>query len=199
MNTSAIPKDFIDQYQKGLEAVYRRDVLRVAREHLHPEAMTIVAVGKTDEFRQALATLGLPISSIDLTIPSSWERPNGLSRLRPAIAPRVQWRRCRARQAIVGTRAASRRRSRETRRRQRSVEVAELHVDKSAGGVTMRRMDRWVAPSIFREDTTLPFGTVSIYGDGKTGWMKSPQGVRPCLTQLKPVEDKLLRLFFLCY
>ncbi len=60
----------------------------------------------------------------------------------------------------------------------------------------MRRMDRWVAPSFFREDTTLPFGTVSIYGDGKTGWMSSPQGQAPLpAAQLKPVEDKLLRLY----
>ncbi|MGA2579981.1 MAG: pitrilysin family protein [Bryobacteraceae bacterium] len=65
------PKDFIDRYQKGLEAVTRADVLRVAREHVHPADLTIVAVGKTDEFRESLATLGLPISSIDLTIPGS--------------------------------------------------------------------------------------------------------------------------------
>lgn len=77
------------------------------------------------------------------------------------------------------------------------VEVAELHVDKSAGGATIKRMDRWVAPSYFREDTTLPFGIVSIYGDGKTGWMSSPQGLAPLPpAQLKPVEDKLLRLYF---
>ena len=53
------------------EAVTRGDVLRVAREHVHPDGMTIVAVGKTGEFRKSLATLGLPVSSIDLTIPKS--------------------------------------------------------------------------------------------------------------------------------
>jgi hypothetical protein len=65
------------------------------------------------------------------------------------------------------------------------------------GGATMRRMDRWLAPADFREDTTLPFGTVSIYGDGKTGWMSSPQGLAPLPPgQFKPVQDKLLRLYF---
>jgi hypothetical protein len=55
-----------------------------------------------------------------------------------------------------------------------------------------------VAPAYFREDTELPFGTVSIYGDSKTGWMSSPQGQAPLpAAQLKPVQDKLLRLFFL--
>jgi hypothetical protein len=43
----------------------------------------------------------------------------------------------------------------------------------------------------------LPFGIVSIYGDGKTGWMASPQGQEPLpAAQVKPVQDKLLRLFF---
>jgi len=65
------PKDFIDRYQKGLEAVTQADVLRVARERVHPGDLTIVAVGKTGEFRKSLATLGLPVSSIDLTIPKS--------------------------------------------------------------------------------------------------------------------------------
>jgi zinc protease len=65
------PKDFIDRYQKGLEAVTRADVLRVARERVHPDGLVIVTVGKTDEFRKSLATLGLPVSSIDLTIPES--------------------------------------------------------------------------------------------------------------------------------
>src|ERR1035441_1064231 len=77
------------------------------------------------------------------------------------------------------------------------LEVAELHVDPSLGGVTMKRTDRWVAPAYFREDTQLPFGIVSIYGDGKTGWMSSPQGQAPVPpAQLKAVQDKLLRLFF---
>ena len=71
------PKDFIDRYQKALEAVTQADVLRVAREHIHPAGLTIVAVGKTDEFQKSLATLGLPVSSIDLTIPEA----------KPAAAP----------------------------------------------------------------------------------------------------------------
>jgi zinc protease len=72
------PKDFIDRYQKGLEAVTPADVLRVARERVHPNDLTIVAVGKTDEFGKSLATLGLPVSSIDLTIPDA----------RPASSPK---------------------------------------------------------------------------------------------------------------
>jgi hypothetical protein len=72
-----------------------------------------------------------------------------------------------------------------------------MKVDRKFGGVTMERTDRWAAPSYFREDTRLPFGTVSIYGDGKTGWISSPLGQAPVAPLLlKPIQDKLLRLYF---
>jgi len=78
------------------------------------------------------------------------------------------------------------------------VESAELHLDASVGGMTMKRTARWVAPSFFREDTKLPFGDVVTYGDGQTGWMSSPQGqVQLSAAELKPIEQKLLRLYFL--
>ena len=63
------PKDFIQRYQKALAAVTRADVLRVAQKHLKPESFTMVAVGNPARFGKPLATLGLPITSIDLTIP----------------------------------------------------------------------------------------------------------------------------------
>lgn len=63
------PKDFIQQYQNALAAVTKADVLRVAKERLHPSELTIVAVGRPEDFGQPLATLGGPVTSIDLTIP----------------------------------------------------------------------------------------------------------------------------------
>jgi zinc protease len=63
------PKDFIFEYQKGLAAVARPDVLRVARERLNPPQFTIVAVGNQREFGKPLTALGLPVQPIDLTIP----------------------------------------------------------------------------------------------------------------------------------
>ena len=62
------PRDFISQYQRGIQAVTRADVLRVARERVSIQDMTIVAVGNPQEFGKPLATLGLPVTSIDLTI-----------------------------------------------------------------------------------------------------------------------------------
>jgi zinc protease len=69
------PKDFLFQYQKGIAAVTRADVLRVMKEHIHPEDFTIVAVGNPKEFGKPLSTVG-PVKPIDLAIPE----PNQLAR-----------------------------------------------------------------------------------------------------------------------
>jgi len=181
------PKDFIDRYQKGLEAVTRADVLRVAREHVHPADLTVVAVGKTGEFQKSLATLGLPVSSIDLTIPES--KPEATPPTGAGDAAKAVQLLARAQQAVGGAEKLAAVKD--------MLEVAELHVDPAAGGVVMKRTDRWVAPTDFREDTQLPVGNVSVYADGRTGWMASPQARMPLPpAQLKPVQDKMLRLFF---
>ena len=63
------PDDFIFGYQKALGAVTKADVLRVARQYLHPEAFTVVAVGNPKDFGKPLSVLGLPVYPLDLTIP----------------------------------------------------------------------------------------------------------------------------------
>lgn len=63
------PDDFIFGYQKALGAVTKADVLRVAKEYLHPETFTVVAVGNPKAFGKPLSALGLPVHPLDLTIP----------------------------------------------------------------------------------------------------------------------------------
>lgn len=69
------PPDFIFQYQKAIGTVTKGDVLRVARQYLKPENLTIVAVGNPKDFGQALSTLGAPVHPLDLTIPEPKTAP----------------------------------------------------------------------------------------------------------------------------
>jgi len=64
------PQDFLLEYRKGIDAVTRADVLRVAREHFVPENLTIVAVGNPKEFGKPLGSLG-EVHKLDLTIPQA--------------------------------------------------------------------------------------------------------------------------------
>ena len=62
------PADFLFQYQKKVEAVTAADVLRVMKQHVQPENLTIVAVGNPKDFGKPLSAAGT-IQKIDLTIP----------------------------------------------------------------------------------------------------------------------------------
>jgi zinc protease len=62
------PKDFLLQYQKQIAAVTRADVLRVMKEHIRPEDLTVVAVGNPKNFGKPLTAAG-KVEKLDLTIP----------------------------------------------------------------------------------------------------------------------------------
>ena len=62
------PKDFLLQYQKQIAAVTRADVLRVMKEHIRPEDLTVVAVGNPKDFGKPLTAAG-KVEKLDLTIP----------------------------------------------------------------------------------------------------------------------------------
>jgi len=181
------PHDFVERYQRGLEKVTAADVQKAARDRIHASDMTIVAVGNAAEFQKSLATLGMPVSSIDLTIPEPGRAH--AAKAEPGSPEKATQLLARVQQAVGGADKLAAVKD--------MTEVAEFHVDPAAGGMAMKRTDRWIAPAYFREDTVLPFGTVSMYGDGNSGWMASPQGVADLPpSQVKPLRDKLLRIYF---
>ena len=62
------PADFNVRLRDAVEQVTRDDVLRVAQKYLHPEALTILAVGLQEHFDKPLSTFG-KVTTIDITIP----------------------------------------------------------------------------------------------------------------------------------
>jgi hypothetical protein len=180
------PPDFIQQYQKALEAVTRADVLRVAKEHLNPAAFTTVAVGNPDDFGRPLDTLGAPVKTIDLTIPQEkLEAAKGDS----ASLEKGKQLLARAQQAIGGAGPLAAVKD--------YIQSFELQLEPSAGGVLVKGTNRWIAPTYFRQDTELPSGKVSAFCDGRVGWMAAPQGWGPLAgAQLKQAQGDLFRVYF---
>ncbi len=183
------PPDFIEQYQKALEAVTRADVLRVAKEHLNPAAFTTVAVGNPDYFGHPLDTLGAPVNTIDLTIPQ--EKPEAAKGDVSSFEKGKQLL-ARAQQAIGGAGPLAAVKD--------YVQSFEFQVEPSAGsagGLLVRETDRWIAPTYLRQDTTLPSGKVAAFCDGRAGWIAAPQGSGPLAgPQLRQVQGDLFRLYF---
>jgi hypothetical protein len=176
------PKDFLAEYRKGIDAVTRADVLRVAKEHFLPENLTIVAVGNPKEFGKPLASLG-PVKTIDLTIPEP--KPEASSSNPKADAAGMAKGRElleRARQAMGGTEKMA------------AVKDRMQTTESTMQGVKIKGQSRFIAPAFFREDQEYPFGKVSVYTDGKSGWMQTPQGNRAMPADLlKQAQDQMFR------
>jgi zinc protease len=63
------PADFLQKIKTNVEKVTKADVLRVAKKHLQPDKLQILAVGRPDDFDEPLSVLG-PVNEIDITIPT---------------------------------------------------------------------------------------------------------------------------------
>lgn len=53
-----LPKDFLQRFRDSVVRLTKEDLLRVARAHLHPDRVIILAVGKDDDFEKPLSTFG---------------------------------------------------------------------------------------------------------------------------------------------
>lgn len=180
------PKDFIFQFQQGITAVTKADVLRVAKEYVRPEDFTIVAVGNPKEFAEPLSALGLPVHAIDLTIPEPKQEtakagPESLAEGRRLLQ--------KAQQALGGADRLAAVKD--------YVQTADIQIQTAGGAMKARQTNRWVAPSHFRQDASLPFGNISTYFDGGTGWLSTPQGTTPLPPQVQQqAGDETFRVFF---
>jgi len=159
------PRDFLFTYQKAVAAVTKADVLRVAKERIKPSEMTIVVVGKPSDFDKPLSALNLPVTNIDLTIPEP-------KRERAA--------------ADAGSLARGKEMLRKAQSAMGGVEklawrdyMHTADVEVTAGGMPMKlKQTTRIAGNHARVEQELPFGKVTVYTDGKSGWLASPQGTQ---------------------
>jgi|HubBroStandDraft_6_1064221.scaffolds.fasta_scaffold64944_2 zinc protease len=179
------PKDFLFQYQKAIAAVTRADVLRVAKEHLRPEDLAIVAVGNPKEFGKPLATLG-KVNELDLTIP---EPKQELAKSDAGSLARGKQLLERALQAMGGAGKLAAVKD--------ATQIVELALEPAAGGFKVKEVSMYLAPDQLRQEQELPFGKIIVYTDGKTGWLSTPQGVQPMPAEiLKQAQGELFRELF---
>jgi zinc protease len=175
------PKDFIFQYQKAIAAVTKADVLRVAQKYFLPKNLSYVAVGNPKDFGTPLASLGIEVQPIDLTIP---EPKAQSAQANPASLAKGQARLGRVQQALGGADKLA------------AVKDLQFHADLEVytPGATMKvkQTNSFIAPSTVRQDNELPFMKQSVYSDGTSGWLSSVQGVQnltpPVLKQIQGEE-----------
>lgn len=54
-----------------------------------------------------------------------------------------------------------------------------IALEPAAGGFELKQVSLYVAPNQIRQEQEMPFGTVIVYSDSKSGWLATPQGVQP--------------------
>jgi len=77
------------------------------------------------------------------------------------------------------------------------VQEIAYQFDVSAGGAQATMTERWAAPNHMRQDTTSVSGKVSVYCDGKTGWVANTRNSNVLnAVQLKQVQSDIFRVIF---
>jgi zinc protease len=172
------PKDFIFQYQKAIAAVTKADILRVAQQYFQPKNLTYVAVGNPKDFGTPLASLGMKVEPIDLTIPEPKPEtapPDAASLAKgKELLQRVQ-------KALGGADKLA------------AVKDLQFHADLEVftpgASMKVKQTNSFIAPSIVRQDNELPFLKQSVYSDGASGWLSGMQGLQgltpPVLKQIR--------------
>ncbi len=69
------PKDFLEKYKAGIEAVTSADVSRVANKYIDPSKLAILVVGNESEMKTPVSTLG-KVTALDIAIPGSPSQPH---------------------------------------------------------------------------------------------------------------------------
>src|SRR5665213_2216652 len=176
------PKDFLFQYQKAIAAVTRADVLRVAKEHIHPEELAIVAVGNPKEFGKPLTTLG-KVTELDITIP---EPPQERSKADAGSLARGKQLLERAQQAMGGAEKLAAIKD--------ATYTADIALEAAAGGIRLKLVNSYLAPDQLRQELNVPGAKIIEYSDGKSGFLSTPQGVQPMPAEaLKQAQGELFR------
>jgi zinc protease len=171
------PKDFIFQYQKAIAAVTKADVLRVAQQYFQPKNLSYVAVGNPKDFGTPLASLGMKVQPIDLTIPEP--KPQA-AQADPASLAKGKALLARVQQALGGAGKLAAVKDLQFR--------ADVEVFTPGASMKVKQTNSFVAPSVVRQDNELPFLKQSVFSDGTSGWLSGMQGVQnltpPVLKQI---------------
>ena len=184
-----LPRDFAQRYQAGLMAVTRADILRVAKEHLKPAAMTTIVIGNPQVFSTPLEKLNPQINRIDLTLPPP----------KPVVSESTEASIAEGKRLLQRAAAAAGGAGKLGAVKDYEV-TSEFHIDPQVvdiGGYKVPQTDRWLSPDFFRQDLVMPRNRISAYSNGKSGWIVSGQGWGPLAgVQLRQLQGDLFRSYF---
>ncbi len=163
------PADFLQRYQKALQNVTAQSMLAAAQRHIHPASLITVIVGKESDFERPLTSLGQPVERVDISIPPPPSKVQVGQAGPDALKKGQDWLRKAA--TLAGGTAAW--------QGVKSAEVSQSATLTMQGQTIPATLTTyWVLPEKTAQVQKLAFGEFSSGFDGKSGWMKTPQGVQ---------------------
>ena len=179
--SAGYPRDFLQQYQKALAAVTRADVVRVAKLYLDPAALTVVAAANPGDMIRPLTSAG-PVKNLDLTIPGSAMIP----------APSDAASLARGKEILARLQAASGGSGRIAAIRDFTQDL-EFSM---TNGEAMTETERWIYPSVWRQDSLFRGRRTSVFWDGTNGALRVPEGTAALSGNLLlQAKSSVLRLY----
>jgi zinc protease len=176
------PADFLQKTKENIEKVTKADVLRVARKHLHPDKMQILAVGRPQDFDEPLSVLGT-VNEIDITIPTPKEElpeatAETVAKGRELFAKMVAA--CGGAEAYAAI--------------ENYVMKADCTVTTPQGELQVKLTTTFVAPDKLQQVITLPMGEMKQVLVKDMAWAVTPQGtVDMPESQSKEMQQRLFR------
>jgi hypothetical protein len=159
------PADFLQRYQKSLAEVTSASVLAAAKRKITPEEQVVIIVGKESDFDRPLASAGLPVERVDLTIPPPPSKRAGgaAASASPEARKRgAEWLAAAAKAAGGSAAWAA----------VKTVTVAtDATVSMQGQSISVSGEETWALPDRQVSVQKLPFGEIRRGYDGKSGWM----------------------------
>lgn len=161
------PSDFLTQYEKAISQVTKEDVLRAAKENFQPSKLSIIAVGNEKNFGEPLTALNLSVKPLDVSIPPPHEaavatNAQSLAGGRELISKAIEF--------LGGAEKLK------SIRDVTAVEDAQMHTPQ--GDMAMKVKSEGILPDTFREEQQRGPVTITLFVDGNSGWVNTPQGTR---------------------
>jgi hypothetical protein len=80
-----LPTDYLEKYRSNIEKVTREDVARVAKKYIQPDQLTLLVVGKPEDFDRPLDSFG-EVVALDITIPPPPDTAPKIARTEAGLA-----------------------------------------------------------------------------------------------------------------
>ncbi|MFQ5864496.1 MAG: M16 family metallopeptidase [bacterium] len=171
------PLDFLQKAKENIEKVTKEDILRVAKKHLNPDKLQILAVGRPQDFDEPLSVLGT-VNEIDITIPvPEEEAPEAteasLSKGKELLDKAIM--------ACGGAQAFK-----EIKTLQWKGKITAVTPQ---GEMAMSAQVTLALPDRVRANINTPMGEMSQILNGEQAWIVSPQGTIPAPA---PVKEQMI-------